>query len=436
METVRDFIEKISSNEFYGNDVKVLIGIDRNAFLNNYLEKVKVLLESRFKGIKTEEEIESIVNFLANNLNRNVKYVIDVTYTDEEQEIYLKFNNADTNQRKEIEQSEIYKRFKDKHDIGAGPGGYTQGRIIYSNLFKTEEEFEILKSHETTHAARCVIIDKETKKPVIQNNDIFDEQELRIHGNPDYIANSYENVFATAGYDKMEVVERGNVVENPDDKQLTDLMETCTEAIAEMMSYNDDRKVKKFLNFWIPTNEMKMSAIDYDRHMRDCLIMAIGSDEFIFDMLEEDSDKGFIKLNQIIQQYKENGSILEYLNIAREYSKCLTRIESGNEDEKYNKETLNSFFEKLESYTTDIFLSRMQNGSDIDKNEQIKYYLSILQTEQAKNRIIQRSTGKNGLEDCLDDENLRISTEQKATKVVKETVIGKEKTIEETEQTK
>lgn len=44
--------------------------------------------------------------------------------------------------------------------------------------------------------------------------------------------------------------------------------------------------------------------------------------------------------------------------------------------------------------------------------------------------------GKNGLEDCLDDKSLRISTEQEATKVVKETVLGKEKSINETEQQK
>ena len=44
--------------------------------------------------------------------------------------------------------------------------------------------------------------------------------------------------------------------------------------------------------------------------------------------------------------------------------------------------------------------------------------------------------GKNGLEDCLEDETLRISTEQEATKVVKDTVLGNEKSIEETEQQK
>lgn len=353
-----------------------------------------------------------------------------------EQEIWLNYGNADANEGKELEQNKIHKRCKAKHDIGAGPGGYTQGRVIYSNLFKDKEEYEILKAHETTHAARCVIVDRETGKPVIQDYDIFDEQELRIHGNQDYIANTYENVFATAGYDKMEVFEKGNIFESPHDKQLIDLMETCTEAIADMMSYHDDRGVKKFKNFWIPTNEMKMSAIEYDRHMRDCLIMAIGSDEFIFDMLQEDSDKGFNKLNQKMQQYKANGSIIEYLNIAREYSKCFTRIKSGNEDEIYNKKTLNSFLKKLESYATDIFLSRMENCSDKDKSEQIEYYLSILQTEQARNGVSQRLKGKNGLEDCLEDDSLRKSTVEEARKVVKETVLGREETLEEIEQTK
>jgi hypothetical protein len=44
--------------------------------------------------------------------------------------------------------------------------------------------------------------------------------------------------------------------------------------------------------------------------------------------------------------------------------------------------------------------------------------------------------GKSGLEDCLEDGSLRISTEQEAMRVVKETVLDKEKTIDETEQQK
>ena len=41
--------------------------------------------------------------------------------------------------------------------------------------------------------------------------------------------------------------------------------------------------------------------------------------------------------------------------------------------------------------------------------------------------------GKSGLEDCLDDESLKFSTEQEATRIVRESVLGKDKMKEEME---
>lgn len=41
--------------------------------------------------------------------------------------------------------------------------------------------------------------------------------------------------------------------------------------------------------------------------------------------------------------------------------------------------------------------------------------------------------GKSGLEDCLDDESLKISTEQEATRIVRESVLGKDKMKEKME---
>lgn len=57
----------------------------------------------------------------------------------------------------------------------------------------------------------------------------------------------------------------------------------------------------------------------------------------------------------------------------------------------------------------------------------------ILKTLE-KNEIVQ--IGKNGLDDCMQDTTLRISTEQEATRVLKETVLGKEQVLDETEQQK
>ena len=66
---------------------------------------------------------------------------------------------------------------------------------------------------------------------------------------------------------------------------------------------------------------------------------------------------------------------------------------------------------------------------ELSANEIDTIFKSIEKTKETSN-------GKGGLEDCLDDGNLRISAEQEATKVVKEIVHGKEKSIEETEQQK
>ena len=41
--------------------------------------------------------------------------------------------------------------------------------------------------------------------------------------------------------------------------------------------------------------------------------------------------------------------------------------------------------------------------------------------------------GNRGLVDCLDDESLKISTEQEATRIVRESVLGKDKMKEEME---
>lgn len=66
---------------------------------------------------------------------------------------------------------------------------------------------------------------------------------------------------------------------------------------------------------------------------------------------------------------------------------------------------------------------------ELSANEIDTIFKSIEKTKETLN-------GKSGLEDCLEDGSLRISTEQEATRVVKETVPDKEEIIDETEQQK
>ena len=78
----------------------------------------------------------------------------------------------------------------------------------------------------------------------------------------------------------------------------------------------------------------------------------------------------------------------------------------------------------------------MKSCDDKDKIDQIKYFQDRLQTQELKNELESllielSSKGKNGIEDCLNDDSLRISTEQEATKVVREIVLDEEKRKED-----
>lgn len=92
-----------------------------------------------------------------------------------------------------------------------------------------------------------------------------------------------------------------------------------------------------------------------------------------------------------------------------------------------SEEQIRTAIERFTSNSSDRNIDRVYD--ELFSNEIEIIFKSIEKTKEISN-------GKNGLEDCLDDESLRISTEQEATKVVKDTVLGKEKSIEETEQQK
>lgn len=92
-----------------------------------------------------------------------------------------------------------------------------------------------------------------------------------------------------------------------------------------------------------------------------------------------------------------------------------------------SEEQIRTAIGRYTSNSSDRNIDRVYD--ELSANEIDTIFKSIEKSKETPN-------GKNGLEDCLDDEKLRISAEQEATKVVKETVVGKEKSIEETEQQK
>lgn len=82
----------------------------------------------------------------------------------------------------------------------------------------------------------------------------------------------------------------------------------------------------------------------------------------------------------------------------------------------------------MDSYTSNISTRNIDRVYDELSAHEIDSILKLIE------KVKEAPKGKSGLEDCLDDDSLRISVEQEATKVVKETALGKEKTLEETEQ--
>lgn len=417
---VRSFVEIIDKM----NGIMVLTGKERNSFIDDYLKKMRTLLEDRKR-----ENVDATVEFLKTNLDRNVKCIVKAEFSEEEKTI----------KKSEYEGQEVdkenpeYKDMARKTSIGAKPGQYVQGRIVCSNL----PQNDILKYHETTHAARNEIFDEngDNIAPVDKIDDL-----MTVNNTPDFLK-QFLNTTATAGYDFAKIDENGRLSGErggpelaEDYYEMSDLMEICTETVAGLINNHDDNNVMKFNGFWVPKGTMEMSAISFFRDARDLLIMAIGSDDFIFDMLEPDAIGKIKNLNEKMNQYKEGASIAEYFKIAgehatlegrmeqntqkefvekrrnsylrilneykkegessssdykknfAEYEKCKIAIENG-EEEKYVENRMNEYRRKMESYVADMFLSRMENCSDIDKDVQVKFFKGILKCEEVINRV-------------------------------------------------
>lgn len=217
---------------------------------------------------------------------------------------------------------------------------------------------DLLINHETTHAARMVIYDKDGN---IVSPD-FDS--LEVVTNSEQFLKQFPSTRASAGYDIGEIDENGEAVELSGENARMQFMEICTESIAGMMN---DLDSQSFENFSIPTK--RMGAISYMEIARNLLILAIGNDDFILDMLEENSNYGFEKVNRLLKKYNKDIDIIKYFSIC------------------YDNEM-------LENLTTEMFLKRMKEYQGIDKKEQVQYFKEILQNEKLKGKLENLLEGK------------------------------------------
>lgn len=368
---VKEFIEKASKIE----GVKVFNDDERNEFIQKYIQKIESLnktLSIRNSNLPENERIELLeTDYIEETLRRNIKYVINVTFSDDE----LKVSNYDTDNPSLQSKNE-------KKKIGALPGQYIQGRVVYSNWSNN-----ILVDHETTHAATINIFDM-SGNIVIPN---FDDMNATI-SYYEYIQ-QLENAVIVGGY-SSNIIKNGQVIEANCDDEYANLMETCTESFAGMLN---EKSEKDFEKFSIPTSNM--SAIEYNRKMRNMLIMSIGSDAFIIDMLREDKQAGIDKLDNLIQKYSSDVTLIDFLKISGAYALEKGRIERG----KYNddlsllqqkQKIMGESLATMEEMCTKIFLKRMETSADIDKNEQIEYFSQMLETEKSQTLLGKIVTNK------------------------------------------
>ena len=382
MKTVKQFID-----ERRGIDgINIIEGTNLDLFIENYLRRLQELASSRKKSID--------IDFLRENLKRNVKYILKVSYSETDLNILqnklISYLEADPT----LDIDDTIKQALLKRNTGITPGQYIQGRIVFTDL--NEQLVSILVAHETTHAARIETINTDSINNgnisyTIPNYDI-----LPITTDNDDYLKSLPNTTVRSGYVTNTVDENGNVQTFPNDDELTQLMEICTESIAGML--NEANEID-FENFSIPTS--KMSAISYHRHARDMLIMAIGSDDFIFDMLNPgDSQHELSKLDKQMRYYKNDTSIsiVEYFKIANKYAKFDGKVQRG--EEAY-VELRKKSLENLELCASQIFLGRINKSQDKDINKQISYFYERLQSNSIKNMILQHELVKKTVQENL-----------------------------------
>jgi len=183
------------------------------------------------------------------------------------------------------------------------------------------------------------------------------------------------------------VIQNAKEIKLEHDSEYADFMETCTESIADMLVNSNE---KDFRTFSIPSDEM--SSITYNKKMRRLLIMAVGSDEFILDMLRKDKQLGIQKLNALIKHYTTNEiNLVDFLTCSGEYASCKGKIERGIDEENLS-DKMNNSLQRMEQICTKIFMNRikeaksksMSREEEQDINEQIQYYEELLETDLSK----------------------------------------------------
>lgn len=335
--------------------------------------KNKLNLDMKYLNYQVKNGVTDITYYKYSQEEKSFRKIIDLINSGKDSK---KLDKLIEEKRKIYSQNELDKKIAYLKDCYSkyysGQFLTREQRITISNTdekIKSDKDLLKLKTHEMIHA-----ITQGLRKGG-KNLDIFKfKKELKTNLEKENF--SMQDYTIVSGYATVKLDNNLKSIESKDNTYT----EMCTESLAGIVIGEDN--TKEFKEFSVPS---KMSAYYWTNRPRDLLITALGSSDFLTDMLREDRIDKFENLKKEVNK-KYNSNIIENFNDLLH--------DLGSQD---NEEILQKANNEIEEQLTSIFIKRLQEKGEIteDVKEQIKFFKQNLTIEKFKNLKFENEINKN-----------------------------------------
>ena len=335
--------------------------------------KNKLNLDMKYLNYQVKNGVTDITYYKYSQEEKSFRKIIDLINSGKDSK---KLDKLIEEKRKIYSQNELDKKIAYLKDCYSkyysGQFLTREQRITISNTdekIKSDKDLLKLKTHEMIHA----ITQGLRKGGKIL--DIFKfKKELKTNLEKENF--SMQDYTIVSGYATVKLDNNLKSIESKDNTYT----EMCTESLAGIVIGEDN--TKEFKEFSVPS---KMSAYYWTNRPRDLLITALGSSDFLTDMLREDRIDKFENLKKEVNK-KYNSNIIENFNDLLH--------DLGSQD---NEEISQKANNEIEEQLTSIFIKRLQEKGEIteDVKEQIKFFKQNLTIEKFKNLKFENEINKN-----------------------------------------
>lgn len=335
--------------------------------------KNKLNLDMKYLNYQVKNGVTDITYYKYSQEEKSFRKIIDLINSGKDSK---KLDKLIEEKRKIYSQNELDKKIAYLKDCYSkyysGQFLTREQRITISNTdekIKSDKDLLKLKTHEMIHA-----ITQGLRKGG-KNLDIFKfKKELKTNLEKENF--SMQDYTIVSGYATVKLDNNLKSIESKDNTYT----EMCTESLAGIVIGEDN--TKEFKEFSVPS---KMSAYYWTNRPRDLLITALGSSDFLTDMLREDRIDKFENLKKEVNK-KYNSNIIENFNDLLH--------DLGSQD---NEEISQKANNEIEEQLTSIFIKRLQEKGEIteDVKEQIKFFKQNLTIEKFKNLNFENEINKN-----------------------------------------